>query len=541
MTQREATRRKHTGSPGNGGKFDYDRTEPSRLELSVSESDPVADRLVAQVQEIAVEYDNFTIRHAEEDVLLVNLPEHIKKMRDHQEQLCVEAGQVVAELAEHLQPKHPRGDTNVAELNRAMSASEQVFRDLEVRYDELMEQISDHPLSPRTLDLLHAYNADHKAAQVGDGDAARLGHVGYRHYLDHMEALCAESGSDYAKTRLVSLERKKNELSILENEDIAEGYRTALSRVRLTGGELLVDERSNKQAVHHFVEAAEVFPSEWLDYSNDGVAPITKTTKGRAHYAHAKVHEFKSLRTDTRFVYSEESEARRREGPGESWELDEDTFPLNEHTRPYEVTRYKYRRASEGETEPPKGRDWSRYVDENTGATYWRQPIRRMVVTSSKEAPEMLTSEPKKGRPLATAIHELAHRMEHTVPEIAELEQSFWRRRVRGDVFRMAGYGPNEEFKEGDFATPYIGKRYPMHVAYEGAERRQVNHKSSEVVSVGMEALFAGHYGGLVGRGKYPADPDHRNFVLGVLALAGRRELNESAAVRSLRKRANLV
>ena len=57
-----------------------------------------------------------------------------------------------------------------------------------------------------------------------------------------------------------------------------------------------------------------------------------------------------------------------------------------------------------------------------------------------------------------------------------------------------------------DFADQYIGKQ------------NDAGNLHSEVFSMGMEGVFAGRFGGLRGRGRWKADPDHRNLILGVLA-----------------------
>jgi hypothetical protein len=41
-------------------------------------------------------------------------------------------------------------------------------------------------------------------------------------------------------------------------------------------------------------------------------------------------------------------------------------------------------------------------------------------------------------------------------------------------------------------------------------------------MAVGIESLFSGHLGGLVGTGKNRVDHDHRGFVLGTMAVLGR-------------------
>lgn len=59
----------------------------------------------------------------------------------------------------------------------------------------------------------------------------------------------------------------------------------------------------------------------------------------------------------------------------------------------------------------------------------------------------------------------------------------------------------------------YIGKVY-----------RDPEGNGHEVLSIGVEAIHSGRYGGLVGASaQYPRDGDMRHLVLGILAAAGWR------------------
>jgi hypothetical protein len=112
----------------------------------------------------------------------------------------------------------------------------------------------------------------------------------------------------------------------------------------------------------------------------------------------------------------------------------------------------------------------------------------------------------------ATATHELTHRLEHANPQLGLLEQAFLRRRCSDEDGQLRPARPiehmrSERARDGGFVHPYIGKVYPTVTFH-------------EVLSTGAEAVFAGSYGGLVGRGDRPSDADHRAFVLGCLAVA---------------------
>lgn len=52
---------------------------------------------------------------------------------------------------------------------------------------------------------------------------------------------------------------------------------------------------------------------------------------------------------------------------------------------------------------------------------------------------------------------------------------------------------------------------------------KHYDHGYTEILSIGMESIFAGNNGGLAGVNTYKADLEMRDFILGVLATAGRR------------------
>lgn len=81
-----------------------------------------------------------------------------------------------------------------------------------------------------------------------------------------------------------------------------------------------------------------------------------------------------------------------------------------------------------------------------------------------------------------TAIHELAHRYAHVLPDIASIEAAFYLRRTQGEVSGALGAGipPEEVGRKDKFVHPYIGRDY--------------GSGAYEVVSMGYEILFAHRY-----------------------------------------------
>ena len=156
--------------------------------------------------------------------------------------------------------------------------------------------------------------------------------------------------------------------------------------------------------------------------------------------------------------------------------------------------------------------------------TYWTDSAgheRASWIVEHRVVPEVLTQVSEitvpspsrfgEARTEQVATHELSHRLEDTNPHLGVLEKQFLERRcvdANGNktpaVLRRGSRG--ERFREGGFVDSYIGKVYESNFA--------------EVLSVGAEAVFTGSYGGLVGEDGYKADPDHRAFVLGLLATA---------------------
>lgn len=85
---------------------------------------------------------------------------------------------------------------------------------------------------------------------------------------------------------------------------------------------------------------------------------------------------------------------------------------------------------------------------------------------------------------LRTAIHELAHRQEHIVPDIIEAEKAFYERRTKGEeLVRLRDissptYDKSEVTRVDSFINPYMGKYYSRGDAY-------------ELLTMGMDTLYA--------------------------------------------------
>lgn len=139
--------------------------------------------------------------------------------------------------------------------------------------------------------------------------------------------------------------------------------------------------------------------------------------------------------------------------------------------------------------------------------------IRKAPVKVLSIVSEITVPSPKRNAVYAeqVATHELMHRLEDTNNHIPILERAFLARRCVDEHGHPTPTRPylrsrTERVQEGGFVDPYVGKVY--------------NRTFTEVLSIGTEAVFTGTYGGLTGAGDHKADPDHRAFVLGMLAVA---------------------
>lgn len=118
-----------------------------------------------------------------------------------------------------------------------------------------------------------------------------------------------------------------------------------------------------------------------------------------------------------------------------------------------------------------------------------------------------------------TAYHEFMHHMQNIMPHtVRRLERAFFvHKTTNEDGIR----NPLEEvedsidgktksmvhYRAGSFVDNYMGREYPF-------------SNDLEIVTTGVEALFENAYGSLMGFGGFPADIEHRNFMLGLLAVA---------------------
>jgi hypothetical protein len=124
------------------------------------------------------------------------------------------------------------------------------------------------------------------------------------------------------------------------------------------------------------------------------------------------------------------------------------------------------------------------------------------------------SSSPIGTRGEATAVHELGHYMEATVPGLQALETVEMLDRTQGEaplkisvLTGNSAYGDQEIAFKNEFVTPYAGKVY-------GSPHADLPY---EQFTVGIQSIMNGDFGSLVGAQGYRADPGLRSMVLGAL------------------------
>lgn len=141
--------------------------------------------------------------------------------------------------------------------------------------------------------------------------------------------------------------------------------------------------------------------------------------------------------------------------------------------------------------------------------------IGRELVLFKPEVVEEVTKEQKDGFNLqeATALHEFGHRVEDILPNnvLPRAEKAFLKRRTKKKDSEMLD--DMNQITTGEF-----GHKAGLVDNYMG--RDYFTDKNYEVFTTGIESIYGGNYGGLLGNSvnSYKEDKDHRGFTLGVLA-----------------------
>lgn len=322
---------------------------------------------------------------------------------------------------------------------------------------------------------------------------------------------------------------------------LADGYLASLKEIRPMGGTLKLHPKSDKRAAAVLQEAAQLFPTDFINASNAGGLPLlAKDTAGRAHYAHG--HSLKSKKTILSFTTKAQlpGAPRPQDNLHHKWEQVEDEAAAAQGIRRFQSPDFEVKREWDRFTPTkdgsPRGPGWERWEDPETNEVAWRRQYTYDRTVDAEYVGKLLVdrdpSSHMEGRSgaVSTALHEFSHRSEATVKRgpsidsapavgVTALEAAFLERRTtfedeNGDMVQQ----PKEKIRPDDKT---MSKEYcrPDHFPerYMGKEH---DGDYFELMSVGMEALFAGGFGGFIGVGRHASDRESRDFILGTLAVA---------------------
>ncbi len=307
----------------------------------------------------------------------------------------------------------------------------------------------------------------------------------------------------------------KDEETIRQLDLVSAAYLQVLAQERPMGGKVAVGKQSSPRAKAALVDAVRIYPTDWIQVSNEAQVDrplMAVANPGRAFYRHEGRLTVKADGAATRRIFQDAGWAPPPEETSD-YELDEPEAVFNGRSGTIwleKVYEKKYQR------EQPRGPGW-----EPAGDRIWRRP---KTAEQSIQVSELRVGlrEFQGGqigvRPgAATAAHEFGHRCQRLVPNISELERAFLDRRTAGTELEPYSKAHADEWVQPDgFADRYMGKDYR-----EGKPGvfQEEESKSTEILTTGVEAIFANRFGALAGLNGLNPDPDMRNFVLGMMAV----------------------
>ena len=320
---------------------------------------------------------------------------------------------------------------------------------------------------------------------------ARLSRSGDRTAIDQFVAE-EKAGIEALNARAKVLTKRRG---VLDDEmsdrgaaegDVAVGV---LARYRPYGTQVPeVHDRTGARPRALLTEASKSFPNAWMAASDAQNRMIVKESAGRAHYSAKAAQSFTVHHEHSYDVAPFHHGARRKADLPPKPSVSPQQAALDNGLGYGSFT-------------------WAAVRDANTEQWHWRLRESRK---HTEYLPELLvpTKEQGSGRARSTTIHELSHRIETHDLRIPYACKTFRHRRTMnpdGTPHALEQYAPGEFVHPDRFVSAYVGKEY-----------KGTNH--TEVLSMGMEAVFAGTQGGLVGRQGHLADPEHRHLILGLCA-----------------------
>lgn len=294
---------------------------------------------------------------------------------------------------------------------------------------------------------------------------------------------------------------------------ISDGCEAALAEVRALGGHLELHELSDAPAALAVTEASSIYPADWVRASTEAGPLAAAVTTGRAGHNPSWIYSDRVASTVpstmTRPAGSDPKDTAEmtflsvERGIGHRGRPD----PAQDRwtTQMWDVKRVKGK---------PKGYDW-----EAVEPGVWRRKPRGTIQGAGVTV-DMRGSLPGRPKGFSVAAHELGHHMQHVVPGLSSMEHDWLvdRTTVNGEREELVPRweGANEFVRTDNFLDSYIGREY-TDVAGDSRD-------TTEVITMGVQGIFGGDHGGLIGMGSLKRDDDMRHFILGSMASAAARK-----------------
>lgn len=294
---------------------------------------------------------------------------------------------------------------------------------------------------------------------------------------------------------------------------LIEGRVAALEEVQPMGGSYRFAPESDPTIVQAIDGAARYYPTAWIEISNSGQEILAVyQSKSEGYYLDKKMI---AVREESRRTENQLFTAADLPLEPDPWG---DFVPTGEKGDNYEVySRDFFQVASKHTPRDASGRptsehQWEEWTHPKTGETHWRYPAFWTNTVGSKTVSEISVGPTNPANVAGMeelhpiAAHEQAHRYENVVQDVMALEDMFLTRRTTlpdGTLERVQPYCSGVNVRADHFTEKYTGRRYK-----DGA---------TELLSTGIEGVFAGQYGGFLGIGGRLPDTELQNFVLGVL------------------------
>lgn len=308
------------------------------------------------------------------------------------------------------------------------------------------------------------------------------------------------------------LDEEQTALIYRTTAELKESYLSVLQEIRPFGGEIEFEGNASDQA---FIQKTlgSHYPQEWIKRSNEaGAIEIVSSNTSRPEYRSPKVPLSVADVNGKAHIISETFK---------NYETQHFTTDIN--TQGLSVFYPDVEVSTEGKItgQHPSLAQGNIQTAEEYQETLTKEGKFSLISKDSITYRAPLTSAEQKiiGEdilkevPAGTLYHEFGHRMEQVLPEniLVRQEKAFLRRRTgkpEGEWFTNLTPMSRTEFAhKGDFAAPYVGKEY-------------FDSRRYEVFTTGIQSLYSGEYGGLLGLSPQYRQPDtdHRNFILGILA-----------------------